>query len=700
MNQQLVQHPSFINSNTSSHEDTFSDYDTFSSINSDRAKAIKLKRVVQIFKKGYEARNQKWCTIRLKTLFILGSLFIVLIVIFCSVVFGAFPVQYVNIESGDVNKVVSSVISFLSVQSRALRVLSINNANAGYSYDFMMELRTTNNTSKAIQDFIDGSYSEATFTDYFNVAAYYYSNGTQIFQAGFDLVTKKTVELPESMNQLRPDVDLFAKNMNDSQTNQVGFITSTNGDILYAMSRPISRDGVNIDGFMIFGYLYSTLTISQIADATSSCITMMPWDDPISLQYLSMLSGVNPTIPSDTVVNWDFDFINPTLMDTQNLQYRMCSKNIDIDYSNKLGLRVMTFLVMKGVYQNQIFFFRIDYQRSNMILGMSLISVAFAILFCCIVVTVVIILTLIDVSVLRRIAKLKLKIEEITKSQDTHARLQIKSNDEFGVLAKCIDVLLKKMDDTNKNLVNQFDIALASEMRSKAVMKTIKDFIVCVDIYGNIQDSNPAFNRRFLEKHNASKSNIEVNISNFLKHPIEKLVELSQTGQSEDSSLVTRFGEVIPVTVFVSSTKLEGNVTIDALVVVLRTTSPHETRQEIKESDDFEKLNDDPVRKAHFLNFCKNECSTENIMFLNDVDVYKRIKNSAERFKKQTEIISRYLQPLKLNLSAYATQVVLPIVLAGYAQVDLFDKLAEIVKVLIVTDTYSRFTKLERTGKL
>ena len=95
--------------------------------------------------------------------------------------------------------------------------------------------------------------------------------------------------------------------------------------------------------------------------------------------------------------------------------------------------------------------------------------------------------------------------------------------------------------------------------------------------------------------------------------------------------------------------------------------------------------------------FCMNEKSYENFKFLEEVDVYKKIKRTQQRSKKQQEIIEQFLtkdSKYELNLSQDETFTLVSKIKNGYGQVEiLFDKLQLVEKYIPFKDSYSKLRK-------
>lgn len=91
--------------------------------------------------------------------------------------------------------------------------------------------------------------------------------------------------------------------------------------------------------------------------------------------------------------------------------------------------------------------------------------------------------------------------------------------------------------------------------------------------------------------------------------------------------------------------------------------------------------------------FCMNEKSYENFKFLEEVDVYKKIKRTQQRSKKQQEIIEQFLtkdSKYELNLSQDETFTLVSKIKNGYGQVDLFDKLQLVVRNIYLSKILTR----------
>ena len=93
--------------------------------------------------------------------------------------------------------------------------------------------------------------------------------------------------------------------------------------------------------------------------------------------------------------------------------------------------------------------------------------------------------------------------------------------------------------------------------------------------------------------------------------------------------------------------------------------------------NNFNKMMQNPQFKAQFNEFCVNEDSEENVLFLNDVEQYRCISKTRDRVIKQHETVLRYnnSQRYQLNVSNRVKQIEHPKIVSGYGQLDLFDDL-------------------------
>ena len=82
-------------------------------------------------------------------------------------------------------------------------------------------------------------------------------------------------------------------------------------------------------------------------------------------------------------------------------------------------------------------------------------------------------------------------------------------------------------------------------------------------------------------------------------------------------------------------------------------------------------------------------------MFIEDCELYKTMKKVSDRAKKQTEIVDKYLtinSPYPINISQQVRVTEVSKIQNGYGQIDLFDNIEDIIKNMVVKDTFYRFS--------
>ena len=87
--------------------------------------------------------------------------------------------------------------------------------------------------------------------------------------------------------------------------------------------------------------------------------------------------------------------------------------------------------------------------------------------------------------------------------------------------------------------------------------------------------------------------------------------------------------------------------------------------------------------------------------FLEEVRTYKSITTIVDRGKKQEEIISKYLEKTShtfLNLSQQVYESEYCKIKNGYGQLDLFEKVESVVKHMVCSDTFKRFSEWSSTS--
>ncbi|KAG2377318.1 hypothetical protein C9374_009229 [Naegleria lovaniensis] len=350
---------------------------------------------------------------------------------------------------------------------------------------------------------------------------------------------------------------------------------------------------------------------------------------------------------------------------------------------------------------------------------------------CLVLVAIVLGLTLtvmvfVECCVLRRVLKIGKTVQSITSSNDIKQRVPNAGRDELGTLCQDINRMLNALEESQSKLAKDNNImqillekTALEEQKSRCVMNAIHDYIVTVECTtGVIINMNMAFEQKLLKKHtsdNSRRSLSENQIANYITEfeSIERLLEhLESLSKSNDDGqfetvVVTPFGVKHPVSVNVTKAKMtlrEGMIG-DAYIIVLRNLSEQrelksqlhqqqEKLEEMRKVSEFNNVMKDGILRNLLKEFAASEMSLENVEFLEHVEIYKSLSKIRDRSALQQEIIAKYLDresSAPLNVSKHVIESEFKKIISGFGQLDLFDRLENIIKQMVINDTFSRF---------
>jgi PAS domain-containing protein len=534
-----------------------------------------------------------------------------------------------------------------------------------------------------------------------NSKRFYNPNGVMAFQIGFNfsdpsipISDAPSFVLPASYNFLQPGEDIFLQDAVSTSFIGNGIIVVTQGYALLASCTPIYNKIGIIAGYSLTGFFQKQTMIQDLADNTQQCVTGLVYSDTATQNaYGALVNNIQPTVPTPNGV-WQIDPNSyQGSMDNLFMANRACGVyGVNTAYPREMGL--LSISDSRDIYKPALIY-RVDVDRTNLLIGIAGIFTTFGVLVIILILTSVVIVLFLDCAVLRKVAFITTEVEQITIAQDMHARVGnnlIIPTDELGKLVECINGMLASLEESSLRIQNVLTATLASEERARCIMNAINDFIVCVLTRdGTIKETNPAFAERF-------KS-----IEKYLHEiKLEELIVMSEKLDRKDGFFLTQFKEKVAVTITVTSTMIVvDNVPTAALVITAQNNTEQNMMKnrlkKMQDNMDFKEMWKNPTRRAAFRKFCELEKSIENVLFVEQVELYRNIHNVPERLKKQKEISEKFLTPngeYQVNISAAVLEKEGAAIQDSYAQRDLFDKLVRFVLNMMASDTFRRFKLL------
>ncbi|KAG2373069.1 hypothetical protein C9374_012915 [Naegleria lovaniensis] len=426
----------------------------------------------------------------------------------------------------------------------------------------------------------------------------------------------------------------------------------------------------------------------------------------------------------------DFDDTIPILKN------RQCA-----DSDSVVGERMAVFQLFNDITGKSNLVIRTDFPRDIFTLGITSFVITWAVMTFMIILLSVSVIIFLEYFVIRRVIRLTNSVRSITNNNDIKQRVPNSGSDELGMLSDDVNDMLTALDNsqsvlTEDNLLMQrlLEKTSLSEQQSRVIMNGIEDFIIVANCKnGSIISFNTIFESKILKKnltnimdyfitesrhsvstdtlniYDSSETSITTNsatakVDDFLS----KLDQLAQSKTRWEIHLKSSLNIEIPVSVSASHVNMmleEGKIN-DVFVIVARNLSEQQElrqavkhhqqqMQQFKQNLEFERVMFHPVLKEKFKAFCEKECSEENFSFLEDVAAYKTTKKTADRSKKQSEIIQKYLldsSPTPINISQKVKETEVTKISNGYAQIDLFDNIERVVKAMMLKDTFMRFS--------
>jgi PAS domain-containing protein len=470
-------------------------------------------------------------------------------------------------------------------------------------------------------------------------------------------------------------------------------------------------------GFALYGKFQDTTVVNDMASRAQLCVTFgilqgTGADSSVVKSYGSYAKTIKTTSTTIQDANWVTDGSVPVgPLDTTFLSPRQCW---NVEQGGNPGNvsfedRVQTFAIINDWNHQPSIFFRIDIGRNVLNLGITAMIIALAVLVVTLVIIAIVIIIFVERAVLYPVVRLTESVQDITNSGDVSQRVGKGniSKDELGTMTTCINLMLSSLDSAQDQIKHVLERTGLQEQRARAIMNAIPDFVICMLSNGIINHANVSFLERFQYQKSAVDDVLDIK-KVVADMDVTKLIELSQNGKTQDGFLLTRYKDKIPVTISVSEITLfvKEEPTKAYVVIAKNNTEKNSLLEKLdyekkrmvayKQNAEFDAVMRNGDRRAALRNFCIKENSVENFNFLEAVEDYRAMKNVTDRIKKQKEIMETFLVngDQQVNLSATTMDREVSLIKKGYAQLDLFDSLDNIVRTMIVVDTFQRFVKL------
>lgn len=505
-------------------------------------------------------------------------------------------------------------------------------------------------------------------------------------------------------------------------------------------------------GVMVFGRYQSNSIIQDLTAKTQVCISFYNLNSTIGLEIVQSMkgqSGLSSQIANYNALTIDADnsswllrgFFHVGAFDSSS---SLLSLNRHCDHSgsgtiegvlesdSNYGERISTLQILKDVHRENTVLIRCDISRSLYTNGINSFLITWAVMTAMLILLSASVVIFVELVVLRRTIRLTNGVIQITNEWNNDSNSITKGGklpkfgkDEIGKLGMRVNYMLSVLEKSFTQLQKEHALAQSlldrtslEEQKYRNVMNGLTDFVITVDsTSGRIINFNASFENKIMGK--IKDENSEKNVQNKMIHEyfegmtlesvLQKLEELSVESGVKiwEVSILNRFRTGVPVNVTCSKVKIviqEGDI-IDAYVMMARNMSDQQElkktilsqQQQFSEQQqhfEFEYYWKNPDMRNKLRIFCMNEKSYENFKFLEEVESYKKMKRTQHRANKQQEIISQFLtkeSKYELNISQEETFNLVNRIKNGYGQVDLFDRLAVVVRNMLYRDTFQRF---------
>jgi PAS domain S-box-containing protein len=394
--------------------------------------------------------------LRKKTLIIVGSTLICLIIILYTTTQIELQNSYSNMETQDTEKKVMRVLISIANELESLGNLANYWAARNDTHDFMK----TGNLYFISNNINNGSLTNNSLNNMdINLLLFMDTNGQIVFSRylAFD---GKGEEIPQDLIEQLSRYG-FCPGCFDKQRKFSGIISLSNKSMLL-VTQPITnsmRNGPSV-GRVVLGRYFTENEVKKLSEITQLNLTIYP---------------IKNEMPED------FKRVKSFLSDSMPIFVQSLNKDTIAGYT-----------LLRNIYGNPLLILRVDSPRDiyrqdteglhNFIILFSIAGFFF----------LIIMLAYLDRSVLSRLSVLIAGIIRVSNSQDMSFRFKEQGRDELTILATSINSMLCAVEQAQKELVK-------SEKRYKAVIEEQPDLICRNLMDGTITFVNDVFCRFFSE---------------------------------------------------------------------------------------------------------------------------------------------------------------------------------------------------------
>lgn len=359
-------------------------------------------------------------TLRKKTLILLGTALVILIVVLYVISKTVFLKSYISLEEQNTRSHVQLVLKSLSDIISAQDSKTGDWANWDDTYDFI---------EKKSPEYIRINPTDKSFSELkINLMLFINSSGQVVFGKAFDLENQRAIPVPQSIQKHIFPHSLILRHP-DTMSGHSGILLLTEGPMIIT-SRPIltSEGEGPVRGTLIFGgYLDDT----EIRKMTENA--------PYSL-FLFRIDDMH--LPADLIS------VLPMLSEKDHIQVKPLSAGTVSGYTILNDVYGKPALIMKLVLKRDIF----KQGKETVRDFISLILIAGLILG-------VITIFILEKHILSRLTRLSSHIRETGASGDLSMRISVKGKDELSQLSDEMNRMLEALEKSEENYRNLFENA-------------------------------------------------------------------------------------------------------------------------------------------------------------------------------------------------------------------------------------------------
>ncbi|KAL0487670.1 regulator of G-protein signaling [Acrasis kona] len=636
--------------------------------------------------------NQFIQSLRFKTFLVLLLLFLVLSFAFLAVILGVFPYSFLQVEALEARDSVARPLRAVFSEFDTLSKLIVNNAAWDDTYQ---EVLTEPKT------FLPKVFGYEMCKQYnMSFGAIFSSNGTLLDSFGYNFTSDdRNLPLPVEMLALsQAYIRRISSNVTVATTGYINY----HGQLHILGAGAIVKTDYTgpVAGFLMLTSTQSEYIVQKYADRAQVCLNFgIISGEGASKHFVDnygyLVNKIERTIPSAKNSYWTVDYSdnNPVqMMDKDYLVGRKCWGGLNQTAPGKKvdGDRMMSFAIINDWNNKPSLLFIADVDRNTFQLGMTAMGIALGVLSATLIVIALVVMVFVELAVLKPIVNLTRSVEQITFSGNIAQRVGggKESKDELGTMTQCINLMLESLDSAQEQIKNVLEKTGLQEQRARAIMNAIPDFVLCVLQDGLINHANDAFLSR-----------------------LEDLESMSKTGACKETHFInpSKASDVVPITIsssqitiFINDEPVKAYAVIaknnsDKAMLQAQIESEQNRIEEHKRKVEFNRLMGSKKRRATFREYCSRSSNQNNVDFLEVLEEYKSIKSLDARCEKQEEIIKNYLArdaPCRVNIQEEILENELPNIQRGFAQLDLFDVVADSVRSNMIKGSFIKFMQL------